>query len=355
FPSRSLHAQLRPLDPLDHGVYEPGTGVIVEVGAGVYDGQRASLAGTEGRLLEFGQLHVLWRWDRVAFEAAGTVLRRFDDRAVSSAPVPGTREVDGARRQDAGDFRLATVVTLWARPAGAVALRFGTRLPTTDNETGLERDRTDFFALVAAGWRLGPVQVAAESGVGIHGTRDDGMEQVDVWLYALSVGYRWGTVVPGVAFVGQADGLSGDSLRGTKTCARWGSDAAAVDGAGSGSAWSGGSPRSVQRSGSPSRSAHRSELARTACAAIRVAGHTAVCAVHWRPTPRWASSKERDQCRPSSAGNACRTQRRGSGSRLAAPRSIRPASSTSSARTTSSRSRPRYGSRRAAARGTSRP
>lgn len=216
FPSRSLHAQLRPLDPLDHGVYEPGTGVIVEVGAGVYDGQRASLAGTEGRLLEFGQLHVLWRWDRVAFEAAGTVLRRFDDRAVFSAPVPGTREVDGARRQDAGDFRLATVVTLWARPAGAVVLRFGTRLPTTDNETGLERDRTDFFALVAAGWRLGPVQVAAESGVGIHGTRDDGMEQVDVWLYALSVGYRWGTVVPGVAFVGQADGLSGDSLRGNE-------------------------------------------------------------------------------------------------------------------------------------------
>lgn len=214
-----LGAQLRPLDPLDICVRRCGR-VELEVGAAVHGGQRASLAGVEGRLTELGQLRLVWRLEgRVAFEAAGTVWRRFEGRRAFAPPVA---EVDGAgagaagRRGDVGDFRLATIVTLASTDSMAAVLRFGTRLPTTDDDVGLERDRTDFFALVGGRFVRGGAALGIESGVGIHGTRGSVHDQVDVWLYSAVLEYQSGAVVPVIALVGQADGLRGPSVRGNE-------------------------------------------------------------------------------------------------------------------------------------------
>ncbi len=210
-----LAGQIRPLTPLDPCTALCGRRLVVEVGGSVLAGQRASLAGTEGRLVELGQLLVLWRLDRVAFEAAGTLWRRLEERRRFADPIGGVAETGGPR-SDVGDFRLGTIVTLVRSDAAGAVLRFGTRLPTTDDGVGLERDRTDFFALVGGEYRRGALAAAAESGLGIHGTRGSSFDQVDVWLYSATLEYQQGALVPGITLVGQADGMRGPQVRGNE-------------------------------------------------------------------------------------------------------------------------------------------
>jgi hypothetical protein len=213
----SLRAQLRPLDPFDWSVFEPGQKLAIRGGVGVFWRQRASLAGVDGRLVELGDFAAVWRTDRVALEAGGTVLRLFDDEEVFAPPVPGTRSPSGGQRRDTGDYRVATSLRLTAEAAPvAVVLRFGTRLPTTDNRIGLDRDRTDFFALVGGRFRQSRFSASAEAGVGIYGTREPNYEQSDVLVYALATQYQLGPVTPSLTWVGQADGLRGRIVRGNE-------------------------------------------------------------------------------------------------------------------------------------------
>ncbi|MDQ3522009.1 MAG: hypothetical protein M3434_06715 [Gemmatimonadota bacterium] len=217
FPPQ-LNAQLRPLDPLNWWVMQPGKSVSAELGAEFLQGQRASLAGVEGELLELGKFRLVWQTGRVSLEAAGTLRRVFQDQSVFADPVEGTRASDGSRRIDSGDYRVATTVRLTPeRPDLMAALRFGARLPTTDNRVGLERDQTDFFALVAGRIARGGASLAAETGVGIFGSSvQKGFEQSDVLLYALTAQYETPWLAPSVVLVGQADGLRGWTIRGNE-------------------------------------------------------------------------------------------------------------------------------------------
>jgi len=208
-------AQLRPLDPIDWVGLSPARRLLVSAGFAVYEGQRASLAGLEGRLVELGNIAVIWRIDRVAFEVGGTAVRRLEDPASYARAAPGTRNGADPRR-DVGDVRIATIVELTRGKAGVVALRFGTRLPTTDNGEGLERDRTDFFSLIGVRLERGPISFAAESGIGIHGARSGIADQVDVWLYGITGAVRVGPIVPSVTLVGQVDGRDGPPIRGNE-------------------------------------------------------------------------------------------------------------------------------------------
>jgi hypothetical protein len=211
-------AQLRPLDPAEWRVWEDGRTWVAGVGGGVFADQRASLAGTEGRLVEAGNVSLALRTGRVAFEAGGTVQRFFrDERSVAPPAGDASPDPDG-RRHDTGDFRLATVVRLTPEDAPALAvLRFGTRLPTTDNRVGLDRDATDFFALLGGRARRGALTASAEAGVSINGTRDPGFEQRDVLVYAASAEYAASAALtPTVSVVGNVPGLPRRVLRGNE-------------------------------------------------------------------------------------------------------------------------------------------
>lgn len=200
-----LEAQLRPLPPYDWSILE-GARLAVQVGVGYYDDHLASLAGTRGQLVEVGTIDVVWRLDRIILEAGGTVLRWYRDETTFAEPVGGARAPDGGRRVDVGDFRIATILPIVSRSGGDVNLRFGTRLPTTDNGVGLERDQTDFFALVGGHLARGAWSFGAESGLGINGTRDEDDEQYDVLLYSLVARYRRGVATAHLALVGQESG-----------------------------------------------------------------------------------------------------------------------------------------------------
>lgn len=212
------HAQLRPLDAFDWRLLD-GDGVAMgEAGGGWLRDQRASLAGTEGTLWEAGNFRAFWRTGRVVIEAGGTVQRFFHDERTFAAPDANvTPDADG-HRHDAGDYRIATAIRLTGERAPVAALlRFGTRLPTTDNRVGLDRDATDFFATIGGRARRARLAVQAEAGVGIFGTRDPAFEQDDLLIYALKAEYDAGPITPSLAVVGQQVGAGHHEIRGNES------------------------------------------------------------------------------------------------------------------------------------------
>ena len=211
------HAQLRPLDPLEWRMFDAGRTWSVEAGGGWFRDQRASLAGTEGELVEAGNFRATWRTGRVVLEAAGTVRRVFDDER-RFAPAEANVTDPGPDREDSGDYRVSTAVRLTPErwPVLGV-LRFGTRLPTTDNQVGLDRDAIDFFALVGGRWARGGASLAAEAGVTINGTRQVDFEQDDLLVYIIRAEYDRFAVVPSLAVTGQKVGTAHSEIRGNES------------------------------------------------------------------------------------------------------------------------------------------
>jgi hypothetical protein len=211
-------AQLRPLDPFEWRMLDAGRTVSVEVGGSWLADQRASLAGTEGTLVEAGNFRAFWRTGRVVLEAGGTVRRLFDEERSFAPPEPFVRPDDDGERRDAGDYRVATAVRLTGERAPVAAvLRFGARLPTTDNEVGLDRDAVDFFATVGGRAARGRLSLGAEAGVGIFGTRDPEFEQDDLLVYALRAEYDAGLLTPSLSVVGQQVGTGHEEIRGNES------------------------------------------------------------------------------------------------------------------------------------------
>lgn len=203
----SASSQLRPIDPLDWRPFNKSAALLVELGFGLLRDQHASLAGTKGTLYELGNFHVAWRTGRVVVELSGTANRRFEDEVIVQPPALGANPPNGELRHDAGDVRASTLIHISPidRPA-AVVFRFGTRLPTTSEEIGLDRDRTDFFATLGGRYRRGRLALSGESGVAINGTRLDGYDQSDVWTYSFGLEYGLGPITSTALIVGHQDG-----------------------------------------------------------------------------------------------------------------------------------------------------
>lgn len=210
-------AQLRPLEPADWQLIDGEGRVAGSIGGAKLFDQRASLAGTTGDLWEAGIFSLAWRTGRVVLEVAGTGQRYFSENDRFSEPHPEVDADADGNRHDSGDYRLSTSVRL--TPTGwpfVGAVRFGTRLPTTDNETGLDRDALDFFATLGAAGSLSSLFVAAEAGLGIHSTREVRFEQEDVLIYSARAELRGFVVIPSVAVLGQKHGTSHAAIRGVE-------------------------------------------------------------------------------------------------------------------------------------------
>ena len=210
-------AQLRPLEPIQWRLFNEDKPIAAEIGAGRFFHQRASLAGTTGNLWEAGNFALAWKTGRVVLEAAGTAQRFFHETSAFEAPYPDVEPSDDGKRQDSGDYRLSTTVRLTPSsfPFDGV-VRFGTRLPTTDNTTGLDRDALDFFATIGAITSHGALAIAGEAGLGIHTTREQRFEQDDLMLYALRAEYRTGFVTPSFTVLGQMHGTTHSAIRGVE-------------------------------------------------------------------------------------------------------------------------------------------
>ena len=213
----SAAAQLRPLDQADWRLIEGRGTLAARAGLSRLSDQRASLAGTSGRLWEAGLFTLAWRTGRVVLEASGTAQRYFSEDGSFAEPHPEVDPSNNGDRHDSGDYRIGTSVRLTperSRITGAV--RFGTRLPTTDNETGLDRDAIDFFATVGASTSVASVALSAETGIGIHSTREVEFEQEDVLLYSVRAELVGRRFTPSIEALGQRHGPSHAPIRGTE-------------------------------------------------------------------------------------------------------------------------------------------
>lgn len=211
-----LRAQLRPLDPLDWRPLEPGAGVGARVGGGVFLGQRASIGGVRGRVVEVPAALLSWTTGRAALRAVIHPVRLMREQDSVAPAVPGTTLLSPGGESDAGDNALETAIRLTGRadppvadgpspPTRAMAaVRWGVRFSTHNDKKGLDRHKTDFYALAGArllqaGWMLG-----GEAGVGVYGTRDPDYDKALPFLYSLSALRRFGPVEPSLALTGQA-------------------------------------------------------------------------------------------------------------------------------------------------------
>jgi hypothetical protein len=203
-----VNAQLRPLDPMEWSIFDDDVRVAASVGTSILWDQAATLAGTRGRLHEVGNYTAAFRSGRFAMSLGGTALLRYHDRERYAEPIGAARAPNGSVREDAGRAIAATLVRLsehhW--PVDLV-VRFGSVIPTTSDDAGLDRDRTDFFALLGARYQRGDLAVSMENGVGINGTVHADYPQSDVWTYQF--GLSWGNPrFRGVAaLVGHQDGM----------------------------------------------------------------------------------------------------------------------------------------------------
>lgn len=213
----SAGAQLRPLDQADWRLIT-GDGTFAARGgvSRLFD-QPASLAGTSGNLWELGIATLAWRTGRVTLEAAGTAQRFFRENQRFAEPFADVVAADDGHRHDSGDYRVGTSVRLTpdgSRVTGAA--RFGTRLPTTDNTTGLDRDAVDFFATIGAAGSVSSLLLSGEAGIGIHSTRETRFEQEDVLLYSLRAEMTGFRLVPSVEVLGQRHGTAHAAIRGVE-------------------------------------------------------------------------------------------------------------------------------------------
>ncbi|HSJ08752.1 MAG TPA: SURF1 family protein [Longimicrobiales bacterium] len=202
-------AQLRPLEPMPWQVFEGGTWGLVEVGAGVLWDYPVPLAGARGRLFEGGNYRIAVRSGRMAMEAGGTAIWHVREDTRYDTPEDGVEPaVDGERHEPGVVYAASSLhMTPDSWPV-AVFVRFGATIPTTSDESGLDRDRTDFFALIGARHRAGPLTLTMENGVGINGTLDDDLPQSDVWTFAFGATYDLPRLRAVASFVGRQDGHS---------------------------------------------------------------------------------------------------------------------------------------------------
>lgn len=216
FVPQTAAAQLRPLEPMDWISFEADVGSAF-IGVAGFRDHPASLLGSEGRLLELGLVGASFRSGRIVLAFHGSVVRVFKPFESFADPLPQVVPDDGTRRSDSGDYRVSTSVRLTSlnSPWNA-ALRFGARLPTTDDRIGLERDRTDFFTTFAGRHRRGQLSFEAEVGFAINGVATTQFDQTDPILYGGGVVYRWPGAEAALRLAGHYDTRTNGPPRGNE-------------------------------------------------------------------------------------------------------------------------------------------
>lgn len=214
---RRAGAQLRPLDQTEWRLFDENATLSARIGGSKLFEQRASLAGTTGDLWEIGTFSLAWRTGRVVLEVAGTAQLFFREDGRFAEPYPDVEPADGGHRHDSGGYRVSTTVRLTPeRWPIAGAVRFGTRLPTTDNTAGLDRDAADFFVTVGASTSAGMLALSGEAGLGVNSTREARFEQDDLLLYSIKASLRGLPICPSVEALGQRHGPTHAAIRGVE-------------------------------------------------------------------------------------------------------------------------------------------
>jgi hypothetical protein len=187
--ARPAAAQQRPLLTEDPEPIGAGR-MLIEAGLDFAHDQQYPAAGLEGNLWRVPVLGLSFGISAIAeVQIDGGP---FNTLAIKKrdpeAPLARLLNLDGDRTSDVEDLVIATKIRLLSERAQrpSFALRFATKLPNAQNESGLGLDTTDFFATLLAAKTIESIRVVGNIGLGILSDPTVGDRQNDVLLYGLS-------------------------------------------------------------------------------------------------------------------------------------------------------------------------
>ena len=180
--------QQRPLVTEDPEAIGAGR-ILIEGGFDFSRDARYTVSGLQGSLWRVPTLGVSVGISSIAeIQIDGGLYNRLSISSRTDAPLSDLLDIGGNTTSDFEDIVIGTKVRLLSERPGrpAFALRFATKLPNAQNESGLGLDTTDFFTSLILGKTVQSVRVVGNIGVGILGDPTVGHRQNDVLTYGLS-------------------------------------------------------------------------------------------------------------------------------------------------------------------------
>ncbi len=183
-------AQSRPLVTEDPEVVGAGQ-MLVEAGIDRQQGVTYPASGLQGNLWRLGTFGFSFGVSPIAEIQLDGGLR--DRLAITNrliAPLSSMLTIGAATTtSDFEDGIIGAKVRVMSETTGrpAMALKFATRLPNAENETGLGLDTTDFMFTFLLGKTVQSIRVVGNVGFGILGDPTRGDRQNDVLLYGASL------------------------------------------------------------------------------------------------------------------------------------------------------------------------
>jgi hypothetical protein len=187
--ARSAAAQQRPLVTEDPEPIGAGR-LLIEGGLEFAHEQQYPASGLTGNLWRIPTVGLSFGLSSIAeLQIDGSP---FNTLSISEkntrAPLAPLLRLDGDTTSDFDDIVVATKIRVLPEAARrpAFAIRFATKLPNAQNESGLGLDTTDFFATLLAAKTAQSVRLVGNVGVGILGDPTVGTRQNDVLMYGVS-------------------------------------------------------------------------------------------------------------------------------------------------------------------------
>jgi hypothetical protein len=184
-----VDAQQRPLLTEDPEPIGAGR-VLIEGGIEAARDQEYPVSGLEGNLWRVPTLGLSFGLSAIAeLQIDGSAHDRLSIQHRRQAPLDDMLTVTGDSTSDVGDIVVATKVRFLYETANrpALALRFATKLPNAQNESGLGLDTTDFYATLLGAKTVQSFRVVGNVGVGILSDPTRGDRQNDVLTYGFSL------------------------------------------------------------------------------------------------------------------------------------------------------------------------
>lgn len=198
-------AQQRPLVTEDPESVGAGI-VLVEAGFDYTISQQFPVSGLDGNLWRVPLVGVSIGVSSIAeVQIDGGFYNRLTIMNRVTAPLSNMLQLDGDVATSVEDVVIGTKIRMVGETAGrpAFGVRFATRLPNANNESGLGLDTTNFLASLLVGKTVQSVRVVGNVGVGILGDPTRGDRQNDVLTYGVSVARA---VAEGMELVGEING-----------------------------------------------------------------------------------------------------------------------------------------------------
>lgn len=213
-------AQQRPLATEDPEPIGAGR-LLIEGGIDYSKDAQYPAAGLQGDLLRLPTLGVSIGISSIAeLQIDGGFYNRLSITDRDDAPLSDQLTIDGDSTHDVEDLVVATKIRVLAESPRhpAFAVRFATKLPNAENESGIGLDTMDFFVTALGAKTVQSVRIVGNVGLGILSDPTGLARQNDVLMYGVSFARA---ITDRTEFVGEVNGRwstrSGEPFPGTET------------------------------------------------------------------------------------------------------------------------------------------